>query len=202
MRLTLHPRTRRSTAGPADVAAALACPFNAAAPLTSFGAFGHLVSALLFIAIGLFGATQAFPVFLHATRARLWPTTPGVVTSSHLVETRGRNPKTHVEVLALEYRFDVDGRPFEGSRWCFGVGAGPSARQNARAAALRYPAGAPVEVRFNPADPSDCTLETSVAGSSWAFVMVATVSLTLGGLWFMEGCRLLRESRRRLRKSA
>ncbi|MEK7470232.1 MAG: DUF3592 domain-containing protein [Planctomycetota bacterium] len=195
----LPPETRRSVALPIDVAAALLCPFDSNAPSSRLGAFGHFAAALLFAAIGFFGATQAFPVFFHATQSRHWPTSPGVVTSSHLVQTKGRSAQHPCEVLALTYTFERDGQRFEGSRLRFGVESGPAARQGAREAALRYPAGRRAQVRFNPADPSDCALETTVAGATWTFALVATVGLTLAGLWLMEGLHI---SRRRHPQSA
>jgi hypothetical protein len=177
-----------------EVAAVLVCPFDPKSPASLRSASCHLGSAVLLLVLGVFAASRALPEFLQAARARFWPTAPGVVVSSHVVEASAGRASTLRPKLALGYRFEVDGRSFEGSRLSFGADAGPATFDFARSAATRYPARSRVDVRFNPADPSDCVLEAKAAGAAWVFALVATAGLALGGLWMMEGVRILRES--------
>ena len=112
-------------------------------------AFSLAVSGVgvAFIGIGTFEWTRA-------ADSVAWPTVPGTVVESRIVETtsshRGRASRSHA--ARIVYRYRVGDREFEASRVSFRVQGG--GRDAARATVDAFPAGGRVEVRHSPADPA------------------------------------------------
>ncbi len=70
----------------------------------------------------------------------------------------------------VAYDYTVDGTPFSGNTVRFGNHAGALAKAEADVA--KYPAGAPVEVYYDPAKPQTSTLESGQSGLSvWGLVL-------------------------------
>ena len=106
--------------------------------------------------LGLIGAglvaTSSLDLW-RGLRAREWPTTPGTVRSSRLVErSSGRST---VEVVEVRYEYRVGERRLASNRvW---VSNRASAAEKADALA-RFPVGTAVEVHVDPSEPSQAVL--------------------------------------------
>ena len=98
-----------------------------------------------------------------------WPTVAGVVKSSEVAAYRAKGGKQFMAKVAYDYT--VDDTPFTGNTVRFGNHAGALAKAEADVA--KYPAGAPVEVYYDPAKPQTSTLESGQSGLSvWGLVLV------------------------------
>jgi len=109
----------------------------------------------------------------YLARANAWPVTPGEVVSS-AVEQRGstENGKTRTIYLPIiEFAYTVDGNRLHSRQVKLGLEISGS-ESLARGIADRYPAGAPVEVHYDPQDPSNAALENPT-GTNWILLGVA-----------------------------
>lgn len=95
----------------------------------------------------------------RAADTKRWPTTIGKIVASEVEETTGYGGATYYRPK-VRYQYSIDGRGYENdavriSRTNYFTNE-PAAKIIAR-----YPAGATVEMRCNPLDPSEAVLETS-----------------------------------------
>ena len=115
-----------------------------------------------------------------------WPSVPGVLKSSSLETYRTQGGRKYMAKVAYDYT--VDGTAYSGDRLRFGNTAGALAP--AQADAARYPAGAPVEVRYDPGKPQTATLEAGQSGLSvWGLVLAiigATMAVLAVVIYFIE----------------
>ena len=118
----------------------------------------------------------------RAAAAEGWPSVPGEVVASRIgaeesADSEGGTTTWYMPVL--RYRYAVDGRELEGRRLRFGS-VRTADLKRAEAWLAPYPAGARVEVRYDPADPAEAVLETRppAAGYLWA----ASAGLAFAGL--------------------
>jgi len=150
------------------------------------------------IAILLAGVAVIATGWLHhlyvrslAGRSNAWPSAPGVVTASEVVrkiETTADNDLQDVYYARPSYTYEVEGEVLTGRR--IRVGAEPRFTDQAKAQAVlaAYPAGAGVQVRYNPRKPSECALEG--ARPSIATPLIATAAgivLALAGASLAAG---------------
>jgi hypothetical protein len=125
----------------------------------------------LLIAVGaLWTGGLVFQHFRMAAKrraARDWPSTPGRVRRSELIESgreggQDRHERTYYRPL-IEYAYQAQGAERTGTRVRFGpVGGGARA---AREVVERYPVGAQPPVRVNPRNPGEAVLETNAGGA-------------------------------------
>lgn len=125
---------------------------------------------------GLFGcAVLLFFVAYrrYQARADAWPVTQGEIVSS-TVEQRsstenGRTRKTYIPVV--EFAYMVGGSRLHSRQVKLGLEVSGS-ESFARKIADRYPAGAPVEVHYDPHDPSNAALENPTE-TNWILLGIA-----------------------------
>jgi hypothetical protein len=114
--------------------------------------------------------TMCFPfaVFFEARRrwnaaqaraSLAWPTVPGKVERSGSQRTYGIYGTAFCR-LTLSYRYEVDGREYEGDMAQFGPPRVTN-RDLIEGLVAKYPAGAAVTVHYNPDAPEIAVLETS-----------------------------------------
>jgi len=122
---------------------------------------------LFFLACALVAGSALTLNLAAALTAARWPTTPGTVITSRVESRReltaGAGNRT-IEVWSplVEYVYCVGTRDYHGTR----IGFGPTlsaGRASAEAIIARYPEDAEVTVHYDPANPSQATLETRVA---------------------------------------
>jgi len=137
-------------------------------------------NAPLVIFAGLFGlACLVFSLagWRHARRAADWPSVLGQVLSSGVVEVAhdadGRQTRRYA--ARIEYAYAVAGVDYRSNQIALGVTTSGS-RAGAQAVADRYPAGASIEVHFDPANPSTAALENPT-GFWWLPMLVGLFCL-------------------------
>lgn len=125
---------------------------------------------------GLFGAAALLFFVGHKrylARANAWPVTAGEVVSS-AVEQRystenGRTRTTYLPIV--EFAYTVGGNRLHSRQVKLGLEMSGS-ESMAQTVVDRYPAGAPVEVHYDPQDPSNAALENPT-GTNWILLGVA-----------------------------
>jgi hypothetical protein len=129
--------------------------------------------ALLFLGLMLFpvSAFMFARAEFHRAQAiasRDWPTVQGTVTKSAMT----RRLTAHGMTWALDFacNYEVDGRAYVMEHVQFGSGRTTS-RDLIQGFADKYPAGANVAVRYNPAWPEIAALESSEAMARYSLIM-------------------------------
>lgn len=105
--------------------------------------------------------------------ANAWPVVPGRVMRSRVEERRGgEDGGTHRSYEAVvEFRYEVGGLSYSSRQIALGLRSSGS-RKSADRIVARYPAGATVEVHYDPANPSEAALENPT-GASWLIIAAA-----------------------------
>lgn len=126
------------------------------------------------------GMLLAFGDFSHrlALRSRAWPVTSGVITQSY-VRTKHDNlvGRTIEKGVTITYRYTAGGRTYYGSTVSFGEPFGGNA-----AAVQRFPAGAVVDVHYDPDHPDLSVLEPGGERRLDLGVLLGVV-LVVYGVW-------------------
>lgn len=134
-----------------------------------------------FILIGaaMFTGVLAFAVvykLVEVSAARRWPVTTGKILSSGIAARR-KPSQPHGDRVAnypqVVYEYRVGGRRYRGERLSIGEAVGNFGVEETLA---RYPAGAAVQVYYNPANPAEAVLERELPpqfakGITYAFLI-------------------------------
>ncbi len=149
------------------------------------GAAGLMVVGLLVLAIGV-------PPLVRTTWGAVasldWPVVDGTVTESRLRLWHSNGPSDSTEQVArVVFTYVVDGRRFTADtpEWTI-IGAGWGA--DAEGVVARYPRGAVVPVRYDPADPYRAVLRPGPLPVSTAVFCGLAAACMVGWLW---GVRVL-----------
>jgi hypothetical protein len=109
----------------------------------------------------------------YLARANAWPVVPGRVTVSRVELRRstedGRARTSYAPVV--EFSYQVRGHSFSSRQIALGMQISGS-QGSAEKVVNRYPAGAEVEVHYDPANPSQAALENPT-GASWILLGIA-----------------------------
>lgn len=145
--------------------------------------------SLCFVAVGIGMVYSGIHNLVLASRAASWPTVEGKIHSSRCVHyygwDEGSSYLTHVQ-----YGYVVGGQTYRGDRIAFGYW-GSCWRSPNQKIADRLPAGATVQVRYDPEKPAMVVLSCGLNGS-----MVMTMAI---GVWIIVTTALI--ARRVLRPS-
>lgn len=153
------------------------------------------LSSLLLVVVlvggGLYAAVwRGAAVLVEAAEVADWPTVTGVVVSSYASRSSNTTSTSHSWSVVVSYRYEVDGQLHHGERW---TAVGPrQARNEAHADELRaqYMADDPIEVRYDPEDPSRAVIEEGGTLRGWAHVAFGL--LLLGAAGYVTVTRVLR----------
>lgn len=153
---------------------ALAGLLHAQAPVTGAAPASTGLWAALVLIVGLVGGTLLIYSSIKDGRSAKatiqWPSVPGTVVFSQMVQDRSTDPVTSSPVV--QYTYIVQGQALLGTKVTFGSivsWAGPKI-------VAKYPKGKAVEVFFNPQQPSSAVLEK---GGSTKVAMAAGVGILL-----------------------
>ncbi|MGD1086190.1 MAG: DUF3592 domain-containing protein [Verrucomicrobiota bacterium] len=117
--------------------------------------------------------------------SRHYPSATGTVTHSEVTTHHGSKGGTSYKAN-INYRFDVAGKAFTGSRLRFNPSFSDSASANSLVAAHRL--GSTVQVFYNPNDPQDSLLFPGVNGSDFLVVLFLTpFNAVMLGFWIWTG---------------
>jgi hypothetical protein len=104
-----------------------------------------------------------------------WPSSRGRVISSDL-NRRQDSDGNQSEEAHVVYEYLVGGTTLQGKRVAFGGSGAGGARKTVK----RYPAGATVDVYYDPAKPASAVLERSAAGGTFVLALVGGVFAVIG----------------------
>jgi hypothetical protein len=113
-----------------------------------------------------------------ALRSGSWPQAEGRIQSSQVVEElRTRSGKQYR--IQVRYTYTVDGKTYTGDRFN-NRGNYLEGEQGARTAAAGYPPGARCKVSYNPSDPAESVIDSTVTWHTWGKLVLAVIALLLG----------------------
>lgn len=145
---------------------------------------------LVMTALGL--ATAAFGIYFifYSNEARSWPSVQGEVVGTTVrtytaragsVTTSRDRERLRSFYPAITYRWTVDGRSYQGSRYSLGEAHDDyPERAEAEQAAATYPAGGPIAVFYDPADPASAVLDRSQQGGAFVPLPLGLLMLAIG----------------------
>lgn len=144
-----------------------------------------------FLGIGILLIGGSLSYFAYATMrasaAEDWPVAAGRVVATRIdhsehTDDDGDRYTTYHPVVA--YEFQVGGRTLRSERLNLNEAEAYDYREDAVAFLADYPAGAPVEVYYNPDDPSDSAV--IIEGPSWMFLIITAFGLAFFAAgWFV-----------------
>lgn len=122
----------------------------------------------LFVLVGLAIIGLAVHTHLRARRqadaATAWPTAVGRITESRVedsIETSGEGDAETVWFARVAYAYSINGQRLTGTRIGYGVPTRHDTEAAARALAARFPEGAEIPVRYDPANPAEAVLDAT-----------------------------------------
>ncbi|MBM4109094.1 MAG: DUF3592 domain-containing protein [Phycisphaerae bacterium] len=137
---------------------------------------------LIWIGIGLAVLGVAGVTVAVLVKSRAWPSVPGVMTESEVVEVQRTRRPSEIGPLAvteyearIRYTYSVDGVALEGTRLMPLMPSVFPDRDRALAVIAQRPPGAPVEVYYDPNQPSRSALVTMAAIPTRAVVALGVV---------------------------
>lgn len=118
----------------------------------------------------------------RASAVREWPVAPGTVRASAVRESIAPPGSEDRDWFYADvaYDYSVAGSAFSGSRVRIGGAKAHGKRVSAEAVVARYPAGAAVDVRHDPVDPSRSVLEARANSGVWLFVAAVLAAVAIG----------------------
>jgi len=112
-----------------------------------------------------------------------WPTVPGRIVDSRLVQTRDTDGDA-APTASVTYAYAAGGVALQGNRVSIGG-------RNARAVVAKYPAGTDVQVSYDPNKPTSAVLEPGGSGMTilLAIGIVVIVASMLLGVFFQKAAQ-------------
>ena len=149
----------------------------------------------LLIGIVLIGVGILFIVLAQRTRTRSsaaaqWPTAPGRIIESRVVESQEWNSETDRYEKRLNarivYEYQVGQMVYRADRFAIGSSVGSAA-----AAVQQHPVGRPMNIHFNPQNPGDAALYVRQS-QGCMFIVFAVAFLGMGLICTLVGLVELR----------
>ena len=117
----------------------------------------NLIISITSLVIGVGTIVSSRVLMARVARSRSWLIANGATTRSEIVRERTRNGTIHRAVI--EYAYSVNGRDYHSSKLSIGGDINTSASSRAERRCAKYPIGGPLQVFYDPEDPSSCCLE-------------------------------------------
>lgn len=138
-----------------------------------------LIIGLLSVGGVCFGYYNIFKEYRRAAASSGWPTAAGTITRSVLRMRDSSKGGRDTWTLEAAYKYEVDGKPYEGSVLRFGGFPSTSDREEALASREKYGLGTTHPVHYEPGNPERAVLEPG-AGAAASSLALGAVLLTLG----------------------
>lgn len=135
--------------------------------------------------MGLFAFIH-FRAVAKANASETWPTTPGKVLSSQVVEEESRDREGGTSTWynpVVTYSYDVGRGPLQSSRIRF-ANMRQARRAKAEEIVARYPEGSTPMVRYNPEKPAEAVLESQKPGPLYLVMAAFGLLFVLFGLFW------------------
>ncbi|MCY1043759.1 DUF3592 domain-containing protein [Corallococcus sp. bb12-1] len=131
----------------------------------------------------------------RTTVSRSWPTVQGTVVESRVETLRARRSVSFRPEVS--YRYEVNGTPYTSDTFAFD-GHASGALAEAQAVTRHYPAGAPVTLHYEPADPSVACIQCETVGvSNYVVTLVGAVLAAVSAWSLLDMARSELGQRRR-----
>jgi hypothetical protein len=142
--------------------------------------FGLFWSSLVLVFDGICGYG-----FVNQLRAQCFPHVTGNITQSETtIEHDSDGSTTGVDI---RYHYEVDGKPFEGTRYRYAAGSSSDSKW-AHDAVARYAVGSEVPVFYDPHNPAESLLSPGLDGSNFMWLVFLTpFNMVMLGLWVGAG---------------
>jgi len=137
--------------------------------------------ALVFLAAGVAVLIYGIGIIREARACARWPQVIGTVIRAE-AQVVGREKNRTTYAPNITYRYVVDGKSYESSRHTL-VPRNTTSTQQLQAVLASFPVGGTVAVFYDPADPARCVLDTTVAGTEWAYAFGGVLLLGVGLLF-------------------
>lgn len=152
----------------------------------------YLVGGIAAFVFALFAAVACWFGFQTMQASADWPSTKGVIDSSTVERKLGIKQKWQANVL---YSYRVDGRAYSNNRLRFADTTG-SAKHLQEAWVERYPAGAQVDVYYDPNDMSNSVLEPGGGARGFLLVLPPLLLIAIGSYFLAVGLQMKRPKKR------
>ncbi len=140
---------------------------------------------LLFILAGVTMVVTGYRMQLKARQARTWPTVQGMIVDIMFDDSSDSTGSSATTYQAnVRYSYVVTGRQFEASRIAFGYSASRN-RQAEFDLYSRLKQAGTVAVRYNPAQPSEASLEYVPSRSSGSLQNFGLLWIVLSVVFFL-----------------
>lgn len=148
--------------------------------------------AVMLGGMGLFALLIALASSREAARAKDWKSTWGRIESSGvekfqtLSESGGRQRWQTMQRAQVIYSYSVNGREYRGDKVAEGWKTSATFGLLARRAAAKFAQGQPVEVFYDPANPSRALLDRRVKGGGFVYLIAfafLTAAAKVAGLF-------------------
>jgi len=144
--------------------------------------FGVIATGVVGLSCIIWGVREA----IKGARARKWRSTNGVITVSRVQPDWQDRWGNQLYRVVISYAFPVAGTSRVGHQVCVGdAGGGGLDAGKAQRRADRYAIGTPVEVYYDPLDPSRTLLETGISGNVVAGILFGVLTLGAGALMLL-----------------
>ncbi len=148
-----------------------------------------LIGGLIILVIGLgLIAYNGYNIY-RSSISGSWPSVKGTVQSSS-VKRINRAKKSDRYQVNIVYKYEVEGKSYNGSRVRFGEQ--PDTSMEADSIVAKYPVKSEVTVYYQPGNPEEAVLETSIS--------INFITLLLAPLIVLFGLYLLYSSLKQLRE--
>lgn len=149
--------------------------------MTNVGRKLVMFLGFLFIFVGyILAYEKGLPLLDRAKASKTWPTVEGVVLESRVESHRSSNSSSSTYSPHVVYRYQVEGKDFEGETVWFGNDVSTSDRSMSEETIRKYPVKQNITVYYDPADHAIAVLEPGVFKTTYFFYLFGWLFLGLG----------------------
>lgn len=139
----------------------------------------YIITLLLFIVAGCGVTIWGWTVITRGKKTAQWPSVEGVIEQSQL------SSSTDDLLPRIVYSYAVSGRHYQ-RIVAFPSGTNPTAAL-ASSYVKKYPAGAKIQIHYNPEQPDQATLEPGTARDDWLIFVLGLASTIIGIVFLLFG---------------
>jgi hypothetical protein len=146
-----------------------------------------ILTTIPFVLVALLLVVIAMRSAGRARRVKRWPTVPGRVLHSGAESRRVRSQSGYTTMYypQVVYEYSVNGQRYHGTRVSAGTEVGRGRGRNVQAQTQKkYPAGAVVQVYYNPTNPQETALEAKSPNVIVLVFVVLVIFVILGATMF------------------
>ena len=141
-------------------------------------AMGNQIILMTFVLVGIGSIVCSRVLMARVARSRSWLIANGAITRSEVVREQTRNGTIHA--ARIEYAYGVSGQDYRSDKLTIGGDFNTSMSSRAQQRCARYPLGDPIQVFYDPEDPSSSCLERR-ADTAPLLMWVGVIALAVSG---------------------